>query len=252
MNVPRLVFRLLLGRRLPTTSGDIEVPDLKRPVLIRRDGYGIPYVEAEEEEDGWYGLGFCQGQDRTFQLGSLLRVSRGTVAELIGPKGLAIDRLSRRIGFLDSAPRQMPALDPAIRSVLEAFARGLTDGSRLGCKRVPHEFTLLRARPTPFAAVDLVAMGKLQAFALPSNWDVELARLQIMKMDGPEALAALGPRVPGVAARLLATRRSLRPGGRQAGGRPARACEGGRPCGRVQQLGRRCLPHSHRATYPGQ
>ncbi len=196
MNVPRLVFRLLLGRRLPTTSGDIEVPDLKRPVLIRRDGYGIPYVEAEEEEDGWYGLGFCQGQDRTFQLESLLRVSRGTVAELIGPKGLVIDRLSRRIGFLDSAQRQMPALDPAIRSVLEAFARGLTDGSRLGCKRVPHEFTLLRARPTPFAAVDLVAMGKLQAFALPSNWDVELARLQIMKMDGPEALAALDPGYP--------------------------------------------------------
>ena len=196
MNVPRLVFRLLLGRRLPTTSGDIKVPGLKGPVLIRRDAYGIPYVEAEEEEDAWYGLGFCQGQDRAFQLESLLRVSRGTVAELIGPKGLAIDRLSRRIGFLDSARRQMSALDPAIHSVLEAFARGLTDGSRLGCKRVPHEFTLLRARPTPFTAVDLVAMSKLQAFALPSNWDVELARLQIMKMDGPEALAALDPGYP--------------------------------------------------------
>ena len=196
MNITRLLFRLLLGRRLPISSGDLKVPGVKRPVVIRRDGYGIPYIEAQEEQDAWYGLGFCQGQDRAFQLEGLLRVSRGTLSEMIGPKGLAVDRLSRRIGFLHSAQLQMEVLDAEIRSMLEAFAHGVTEGATMGCRRVAHEFTLLRARPTPYTAADVVAISKLQSFAIPTNWDIELARLQILKVDGPEALAALDPAYP--------------------------------------------------------
>jgi penicillin amidase len=196
MNIPRLLFRLLLGRRLPITSGTITVPGAKRPVVIRRDRYGIPYIEAEGEEDAWYGVGFCQGQDRAFELETLLRVARGTLAELVGPGGIGIDRLSRRIGFLHSARRQLEFLDPSTRDVLEAFAHGVTEGSRLGCRRVAHEFTLLRTRPTPYAALDVVAASILQAFALSSNWDIELARLHMLNEDGPEALAALDPAYP--------------------------------------------------------
>ena len=165
-------------------------------MVIRRDGYGIPYIEAEEEEDAWYGLGFCQGQDRGFQLEGLLRVGRGTLSEMVGPKGLAIDRLSRRIGFLHSARLQLEVLDPEVRIMLDAFARGVTEGSTLGCRRAAHEFAILRARPTPYFAADVVAIAKIQSFAVPSNWDLELARLQILKRDGPDALAALDPAYP--------------------------------------------------------
>ena len=196
MNIPRLLFRLLLGRRLPTTSGTLEVPGVKRPVVIRRDGYGIPHIEAEEDEDAWYGLGFCQGQDRAFQLQLLMRVARGTLSEMMGAKGLAIDRLSRRIGFLDAAKRQLEVLDPDIRRVLDAFARGATDGSRLGCKRAAHEFTLLRTRPVPYEATDVIAASKLRSFGLAANWDVELARLKILQEDGAEALRAVDPAYP--------------------------------------------------------
>ena len=66
MNIARLLFRLLLARRLPITSRTLEVPGVTRPVLIRRDQYSIAYMEAEGNEDAWYGLGFYQGQDRAF------------------------------------------------------------------------------------------------------------------------------------------------------------------------------------------
>jgi len=36
----------------------------------------------------------------------------------------------------------------------------------------------------------------LFTFAMPSNWDVELARLKVLTLDGPEALAALDPAYP--------------------------------------------------------
>src|SRR5262245_17644742 len=133
MNLPRTLFRLLLGQRLPITTGSIELAGLSRPVRIRRDAYGIPYIEAESELDGWFGLGFCQGQDRTFQLEQLLRVVRGTLSELIGPDGLAIDRLSRRIGFQDAVQRQIERVDEEDRRGLAAFADGITAGASAGC-----------------------------------------------------------------------------------------------------------------------
>ena len=196
MNIPRLLFRLLLGRRLPITSGTLEVPSITGSVLIRRDRHGIPYVEAEGDEDAWYGLGFCQGQDRAFQLEGLLRIERGTLAELVGVEALPVDRLSRRIGFRHAAERQLEALDNETLGVLEAFARGVTDGARIGCRRPAHEFSLLRAKPTPYRAADVLGIIKLTSFMLASNWDVELARLKILTEDGPEALMALDPTYP--------------------------------------------------------
>ncbi|MFQ5795121.1 MAG: penicillin acylase family protein [Candidatus Bipolaricaulia bacterium] len=196
MNIPRLLFRLLLGRRLPITTGTLKIPGINQPVLIRRDRYGIPYIETERDEDAWYGLGFCHGQDRAFQIEGLLRVTRGTLAELIGPEALPLDRLSRRIGFHNAAEQQLEALDDENRQTLAAYARGVTDGAKRGCRRPAHEFTLLRTQSTPYRAADVLAVGKLLSFTLASNWDIELARLKILSEDGPEALAALDPAYP--------------------------------------------------------
>ena len=196
MNISRLLFRLALGRRLPMVSGEIDAPGAKSEVTIRRDGYGIPYIEAGSDEDAWYGVGFCQGQDRAFQLEMLLRIARGTVSEVAGTAGLGMDRLARRIGFAHGAKRQAEVLDPEIRTNIEAFARGINDGVQLGARRLPHEFTLLRIDPTPYSLADIVAAAKLQAFVLASNWDIELARYHILQADGPEALAALDPAYP--------------------------------------------------------
>jgi len=197
VNIPRFIFRLLLGKRLPITSGTLKVPGISGPILIRRDQYGIPYIEAENDDDAWYGLGFCQGQDRAFQIEILLRVVRGTLAELVGSEALPIDRLSRRIGFRRVAEQQWGILDNDIRRILEVFTRGVTEGARIGCRRQAHEFTLLRAKPSTYHATDIIGLPKLMAFLSASgNWDVELARLKILIEDGSEALAALDPAYP--------------------------------------------------------
>jgi penicillin amidase len=190
MNLPRWIMQTVFGRRLPITSGEIRLPGIGHPVVIRRDRYGIPYIQAETEVDAWYGLGFCHGQDRAFQLEILRRTSRGTMAELIGPQGLQMDRLSRRFGFHHYAKQQMGALDADIHQTLKAFADGVTHGTSVGCKQQAHEFTFLRGTPTPFQAVDVVASQMYLAFAL-SLWSAKLTRLILLREDGPEALTSL-------------------------------------------------------------
>ncbi len=196
MNIHKLLFKLLLGRRLPATTGELNVQGLHGPVVIRRDRYGVPYIEAETDDDAWFALGFCQGQDRTFRLEMLLRAARGTLSELVGPGALPTDILSRRLGFTRLAPKQLDAFHPDVRQRFEAFAQGINEGISRGTRRKAHEFTLLRTEPSTFEAVDLVAVYLLQSMALSANWDVELVRLRILELDGPEALSLLDPPYP--------------------------------------------------------
>src|SRR6266567_2078102 len=129
MNVARLVFRALLGRRLPLSQGIVRVSGIAGAVEISRDRWGIPSIKAENDPDAWFGLGFCHGQDRTFQLESLLRVGRGTVAEVAGAGALPIDRLSRRIGFRRAAERQLSVLSADVAGRIAAYARGVNAGA---------------------------------------------------------------------------------------------------------------------------
>ena len=127
------LFGLLLGKRLPQTGGEIAVPGVAGPVTIGRDRYGIPYIQAGSDPDAWFGVGFCQGQDRAFQLELMQRVFRGTLSELIGEPGLPLDRVARRLGLAESASRQADRIDLQIKANLRAFAKGVNAGMRRGC-----------------------------------------------------------------------------------------------------------------------
>ena len=50
------------------STGNIQLKGVKKSVRIKRDQYAVPYIQAETEEDAWFGLGYTQGLDRSFQL----------------------------------------------------------------------------------------------------------------------------------------------------------------------------------------
>ena len=192
----RTLFRLLLGSRLPVTGGALEVEGARGSVTIRRDRHGIPMIDAQDELDVFFGFGFCQGQDRPFQIELSKRAGSGRLSELFGRATLPVDRLFRRAGLRRAAEEQFQVLDPRIASVITAFAAGVNAGRSAGLPRRPHELVLLRSRPTEFTALDVLTILKLQSFAMPSNWDCELARLMVLNLDGPEALLDLDPAYP--------------------------------------------------------
>jgi penicillin G amidase len=162
---------------------------LRAEAIIRRDRHGVPYIHAESEHDAWWSLGFCHGQDRPLQLEITLRAVRGTLAALIGPDGLGVDRISRRLGFRRAADAQLPHMRPEVRAQLAAYVRGINAARAGGPK--PHALTLLGKAPTPWEPGDVQGYAALFCFALAANWDAELMRLKVLLEDGPEALRAL-------------------------------------------------------------
>jgi penicillin G amidase len=188
-----MLLRLAMGARRPIVDGEITIPGLARPIVVRRDSYGIPHIDAATEDDAAFALGFVQGQDRAFQLESIVRLVRGTLAELVGEAALPVDRITRRIGFRRNALIHLEQIDPSIREFLNRFTAGINAGSALGLKQWPHEFSLLKSTPTHWDAADVLAYVKFMSFQLPSNWDVELARMLMQRWDGSEAVLALDP-----------------------------------------------------------
>jgi penicillin amidase len=68
VTIARSLFRLALGARLARVDGALTLDGLTAPVVVRRDAHGIPSIEATCDDDAWLALGFCQGQDRAFQI----------------------------------------------------------------------------------------------------------------------------------------------------------------------------------------
>lgn len=189
-------LRTFVGRRLPQIQGKRSVSHLKSTLLIHRDKWGIPYIEAASDWDAWFGLGFCHGQDRTFQLDLLHRIQKGRLAELVGPEGIPLDRLARRIGFFRAGEQQLPIMDDDVREIFEAYAMGINEAFTRGIPGRSHEHFLLRTDPLLWSTADVLGVMKLQSFLLAANWDVEMARWMIYKLDGLEALQSLEPNQP--------------------------------------------------------
>lgn len=183
----------LLGSRLPKTSGTLHVEGARGEITIGRDANGIPHITAGDDLDASFAVGFCHGQDRTFQLEMLRRVMRGTVSALVGKRGLRIDRLSRRIGFHRGALDQLSRQTDDTRELFAAYSAGVSAGGGVGLRRRPHEFVVLRSSPSPWEAEDGIGMLKLVGFMLSTNWSAKLARLRILLDDGPDALRDLEP-----------------------------------------------------------
>ncbi|MDF3068639.1 MAG: penicillin acylase family protein [Polyangiaceae bacterium] len=181
-----------MGQRLPSYDGRLEV-GCRRSVQIRRDSFGVAYIDAKDEADAWFGLGFCHGQDRAGQMEITWRLTRGLLSQVLGSAGLPIDRAVRLIGVHRAATAQVELLDADTRDQLRAYVGGLN--AALQNRRLPrsHEHALLRCEPSRWEPEDVVAFGLLMCCFLPSNWDVELARLIILTRDGEDAVSSLDP-----------------------------------------------------------
>lgn len=191
MNLVKRLARALLGAHRPHHEGRLAVRGAHGKIIIQRDGWGIPSIDAVDSWDAWFGLGFCHAQDRGGQLELIGRIVRGTLAEVAGEEGLAVDRLVRRLGIPHAGRAQLAVADPDMRAQQEAYVAGVNAGFAASPRALEHR--LLGIRPTRWEAADAQSLATFLCFALAANWDLELARWQIARAHGLEALLALEP-----------------------------------------------------------
>ena len=165
--------------------------------MIRRDERGIPYVEAKNDEDLYFGQGYATAADRLWQMDLFRRTARGELAEVLtaGPNNVALeqDKLHRTYGFSQVAEAEFAQASPRTRAILEAYARGVNAyAASLDPKSMPPEFQILQYSFRPWTPADSFVVVKIFFEALSDTWRLDIMR-QALSVLPAEKRAELLP-----------------------------------------------------------
>ena len=195
---------LYLRSSLPQVNGEIAVSGLHGPVRIARDADGVPLIDAQDDDDAAFGLGFAHAQDRLFQMELQRRYGAGRLAEIFGPQALPTDRQMRVLGLYRSAAAAFLKLSEPVRRALEAYSAGVNAFMATRSGALPPEFLLLRFAPEPWTPTDSLVWGKLMDLELSGNYRGELLRARLARTVSADDLAFLYPGYPKDAPTTLA------------------------------------------------
>lgn len=184
---------ITLALSLPMLDGTQDAVPLRAPVTIARDAQGVPIIAGATREDVAYATGFVHAQERFFQMDLLRRSAQGSLAALIGPPALEIDRERRIYGFDRLAGKALARLAPSDRTLLQRYAEGVNAG--LAALRVrPFEYIVLRTAPQPWRAEDSLLVIWSMYFELQGSLlHREFARGWVREHTDPQALKTLLP-----------------------------------------------------------
>ena len=170
------LLAVVTGRALPQETGTAQVPGLSASVSVVRDAAGIAHISADTTHDLFFAQGYLHASERMWQMEVWRHISAGRLAELFGESQLDTDRFIRALGWRVAAQRDLDAVSPATRAVLDAYTAGVNawlDGHRdsLGLA-----FLVSGDMPEPWTDLDTVAWGKVQAWNLGGNFNSEVFR----------------------------------------------------------------------------
>src|SRR5438874_2934731 len=163
---------------LPLSAQDMpnghfaKLPGMSQFGMITREANGIPHVFAFNRHDLMFLNGWLHAQDRLFQMDTSRRIASGTLGELLGRDALSNDVQLRTFGLRRAAEASLAVQGTATRTSLEAYAEGVN--AYVATHSLPSEYSLLEVtKIPPWTAVDSIAVGKLIAFGLSFDLDLD-------------------------------------------------------------------------------
>lgn len=139
---------------------------LDKDAKVYRNKFGIPHIVAESEKDMFFMVGYCQAQDRLWQMDYLRRAYRGELSEILGKDALLYDKFIRSIGLNRIARNNLRNLDQNTKKILESFSNGVNFFIEKHKKSLPLEFSTLEYFPEQWKPIDCLLISKGMAFQM--------------------------------------------------------------------------------------
>ena len=177
----------LTARGLPQTNGTLRVAGLHAPVTVVRDEAGIVHITADDPHDLFLAQGYVHAQERMWQMELSRRIGAGRLSELFGKSQVSTDAFIRTLGWRQAAQRDLDALDPDVRALMDAYAAGVNAwiGQHDGKLSTPFVVAGLLSGTgglggialEPWTALDTATWQKVQSWSLGGNRGSEMFRL---------------------------------------------------------------------------
>ncbi len=189
----RLWLRHAATSSLPKLDGNVALPGLSAPVLVRRDRLGTPHIQAATTDDLVLAQGFVTATDRLFQMDLLRRHAAGELAEIFGQRLVEHDRTERILSLDVAATRAVAALPADQLRQLERYAEGVNAAMEQAHDHLPIEFRVLRYRPRPWTPRDTLLVSLSMYQDLSTSFPTRLGREAVTAKLTPEMAADLYP-----------------------------------------------------------
>jgi penicillin amidase len=175
-----LWLKKAMREQLPILDGDLQLPGLSAPVVVRRDARGVPHIQATTMEDLVEAQGFVVAQDRLWQMDMARRFAAGELAELLGPGVVEHDKLQRILQIRPTAERLTATMPADQKRLVEAFSRGVNAYITTHQNNLPAEFQLLDYKPRPWQPVDswLVTLNMVARLDTLYPWKLEREKVE--------------------------------------------------------------------------
>ncbi|MCK4890686.1 MAG: penicillin acylase family protein [Candidatus Aminicenantes bacterium] len=178
------LFIYLNGTK-PVISGKFVIPsgETTGKIVIERDKWGVPLIEAENKQDMFWAMGFVHASDRLFQMDLIRRLATGRLSEVFGRRALESDKEQKDLMIDEGIKRSMRTMSPKLKRVLESYCRGVN--YYMGKFSLPPEFKLLGYSPEPWEIKDIFAVIKRMEIILAGSGS-ELYNMKVYSALGKE------------------------------------------------------------------
>ena len=189
-------FRYQIRKSFPQMEGTVTLAGIEHSVQIVRDRYGIPRIEAENEHDLMFALGYVHAQDRLWEMDMGRRIGEGRLSELFGFVTLPFDRMFRIVGIRSISEKIEESLTSESRNRLQWYADGVNAFMNTHKGKYPVEFDMLRYDPEEWKPVHSIIIGRLMAWELNLSWWTDLTYGAIAERVGLEKALDIFPPFP--------------------------------------------------------
>lgn len=122
-------------------------------VTIYRDEYWVPHVYSDSLEGLFFGYGYAQAQDQILQIDEMVRIAKGTTAEVYGQQKYEFpDKTSRLYQIYKKVEENYDTLDLESKIIVESFAAGIN-------KYVEDHRSEMPSRIQTYTGIDILAAG---------------------------------------------------------------------------------------------
>src|SRR5262245_24767666 len=179
---------------LAQLDGEIRAPQLKQPVEVVRDRWGIPHIYAQSQDDLFFAQGFVTAQDRLFQIDLWRRIGLGQTAELFGDEAIEADRFARLMLYRGDMEAEWRSYADDTKAIATAFVGGINAYIAQVADRLPIEFRILGTKPQKWRPEDI--LSRMSGIIMTSNWQREVTRARLIVTVGEEKARLLAPTDP--------------------------------------------------------
>ncbi len=194
--VGSIISYYMLKKSLPNYNDELKVSFIKNKIEIYRDENAIPLIEAANDEDVAFAIGYLHAQERLFQMDIARRAGEGRLSEIFGSKLIPIDKMFRTMEIYKIAKASFPKLNSLSQKVLIAYSKGVNEFIKNSKGKYQVEFDILGYDPELWKPEHSLIIAKLMGWELNISWWTDIVFSQFVQKFGEEKAKELIPHFP--------------------------------------------------------